>query len=111
MQRGVKNLNRPTKPTTMKKSKRNKTAGASHVAHQRLVSCPFDDKMSVGKGFGRLTDHGTKSGETYTDGSVATPHGIVLAYSQGDADSFHHTRLDVVKDGMLYAKLCEEGGK
>lgn len=88
----------------MKKSKANKTAGTSHVAHQRLVSCHFDDKMTVGKGFGRLSDHGTKSGETYTDGSVVTPHGIVLAYSQGDADSFHHTRLDVVKNGTLYMK-------
>lgn len=71
---------------------------------KRVVSCQFDDKMTVGRGFGRLTDNGTKSGETYTEGYVATPHGIVTAYSQGDADSFHHTRLDVVKDGILYMK-------
>ena len=40
MQRGVKNLNRPTKPNDMSKSKTNKTAKRSHVAHQRLVSQP-----------------------------------------------------------------------
>lgn len=37
MQRGVKNLNLPTKPKTMKQSKTNKTGKRSHAAHQRLV--------------------------------------------------------------------------
>ncbi len=36
MQRGVKNLNRPTKPNDMSKPKPNKTAKRSHVAHPRL---------------------------------------------------------------------------
>ena len=59
-----------------------------------------DDITSVGRGFSRIQDNDSKYGN-YITGEVITPECIVSIYSQGDKDSFAHTRLDIVKNGRL----------
>ena len=39
----------------------------------------------------------------YLQGDVVTPYGIVVAYSQGGADEYHSTNLQMVQGGRLYS--------
>lgn len=60
-----------------------------------------DSSYALGKpSGGRLA---LNKGE-WTDGPVATRHGFVVVYAQGDANSFHVSRLDFIWDGRLYIR-------
>lgn len=52
------------------------------------------------RGFSRIKDHGN-----YLLGEVVTPHGVVIAYSQGYSDGdFKYSRLDLSHKGTHYMR-------
>lgn len=64
--------------------------------------------FSIGKGFSRLEDRKLEGGESWIDGSVVTRFGIVLAYSQGDKKSFHHTSLEFAYKGFVQVRSFDK---
>lgn len=62
-----------------------------------------NDKISVGRGFGRISQAG-EGDETYLIGAVFTPQAIVSVYSQGGPNFNHHTRLDFVHRGTMHMR-------
>jgi len=58
-----------------------------------------NDSMKLNRSFARITRR-----EGWLEGTVATKHGIVEVYVQGDAEFRHSSRLDFVHRGRLYMR-------
>lgn len=59
----------------------------------------YDNDWKLGDAIPRIKDL-----ENYTEGAIATQHGIVGVYTQGDAQLKHYSRLDFVHEGRLYMR-------
>ena len=64
----------------------------------------YEYTFSVGRGFNRAKE--LKEG--WTDGEVATKHGFVVVYAQGDAEHFYVTKLEMIKDGVVYVRTFQD---
>ena len=45
---------------------------------------------------------------SFLEGCIITALGIIYVYSQGDSQNFHFTRMQTVKDGMLYEMTAKQ---
>lgn len=63
----------------------------------------FNDEWAVGRGCSNITRH-TVGGRHYDDGVVATPHGFVDVYAQGDNECYHMTSLRFIHKQMVYSR-------
>jgi hypothetical protein len=70
-----------------------------------------DGNFKVSRPINRIRERGDK-GDTYFEGVVVTPFGIVDCLSQGSDRSFHYTKIDFAIDGRCYSKtLYKRCGK
>ncbi|MFZ5698760.1 MAG: hypothetical protein ACOY9J_08630 [Pseudomonadota bacterium] len=60
----------------------------------------YDDTLAVSRAYSRISVRN----EGWTEGTVLTPHGIVIVYAHGDESHSHHSRLDFIWCGRLYMR-------
>lgn len=66
----------------------------------------WDDEMRIRNATGRIMRHRLNATESYLDGDVLTPWGIVTVYSENEelGGNMNLARFDFVFDGILYIR-------
>ncbi len=64
--------------------------------------------MKISNSFSHIREHKFKDDESYLEGNVVTPHGIVEVYAQGNKNISFVTSLHAVHNGRYYAKTFDK---
>lgn len=67
-----------------------------------------DESYSIPRPRSRIAITRLNHGETYLEGDVLTPHGIVSVYAQGDKTYKKTSRLDFILDGRCYTRTFHD---